>query len=126
MTSPNKRSLDAFRAGAEQPPDPAPKRHAAGMPSLLSVDKLPYKFWPQTISPTEPPLPLLDLELAGRFEDHDTACLNTDPHHLHEGIVGEWHGVKVLGVGGYGAAGLWVQVDSMDRIVDVSPTLYGF
>jgi hypothetical protein len=31
-----------------------------------------------------------------------------------------WTGVKSLGVGGYGIAGLWVQVDEAGNIQDVS------
>jgi hypothetical protein len=31
-----------------------------------------------------------------------------------------WQGVHILGVGGYGVAGLWLALDSSNNITDVS------
>jgi hypothetical protein len=31
-----------------------------------------------------------------------------------------WHGVKLLGAGGYGVAGLWLELDDEKNITDVS------
>jgi hypothetical protein len=89
-----------------------------------SVDKLPYDFWPRlswTTTSLLPPLNLVDMK---KNEASKAAWLSTGPH-MPTG-VGEaiWHGVKLLGAGAIGAAGLWVETDASHNIQDVSACCY--
>ena len=102
-------------------------------------DKYPYSFWPDPPWHTEPsvrmtkPISVRDWEQqnheppAGLAHDNwernrqaiEKRWLDTKPL---QWAVDErrWHGVKFLGRGSYGCAGLWVQTDAQDTIIDVS------
>ncbi|KAF1918295.1 hypothetical protein BDU57DRAFT_537867 [Ampelomyces quisqualis] len=81
------------------------------------VDKLPYDFWPQMPWSPKPDIPGMTRADRGNDEMMD-AWLRTKPL-MTSGEETQWHGVKYLGSGGYGAAGLWVEVNDTDVITDV-------
>jgi hypothetical protein len=81
--------------------------------------RLHHDFWPPLPWPEEPSLPHLDLGgIDEEMSVHGYAWLATKTHQIGEDEQ-LWHGAKVLGVGGYGAAGLWIQADATKHIVDV-------
>jgi len=97
-----------------------PQAQTAATPAEAPVNKLPYDFWPQLPWSAEPTLPQVDLNRIRAKEDGDVqAWLGTEPHLPSGGDEAAWHGVKVLGVGGFGAVGLWVQSDETNHITNV-------
>lgn len=94
------------------PPPIAAARHG---------DRLPYDFWPQM--PWSPKPDYIPRMTKADQDDKDmmNAWLLTKPL-VTSGDESRWHGVKFLGAGSYGAAGLWVQVDATNVITDVSST----
>jgi hypothetical protein len=47
------------------------------------------------------------------------AWLDTEPYMPLLSDSSQWHGIKLLGFGSYGAAGLWVEADAANNICDV-------
>ncbi|KAF2251082.1 hypothetical protein BU26DRAFT_276091 [Trematosphaeria pertusa] len=50
------------------------------------------------------------------------AWMRSRPHMWPTDDESRWHGVRFLGQGSYGSAGLWVRVDDTNTIIDVSLT----
>tara|TARA_R110002003_G_scaffold171_13_gene13976 strand:- start:5001 stop:5462 length:462 start_codon:yes stop_codon:yes gene_type:complete len=89
----------------------------APAPIDASVDKLPYDFWPQLPWGNDPILPALEKQAGGKFVKNND-WLRTRPH-MKLDDEQMWHGAKILGAGGYGVAGLWVEVDEHTNITQV-------
>lgn len=97
-----------------------PQTHDIGTQVEGSGDGLPYDFWPRLPWPAEPTLPHVDLKRIKVLEDgHKDVWLGSRPRLLSEEEETAWHGVRVLGAGGYGAASLWVQSDATNQISNV-------
>ena len=97
---------------------PPPQSQPAAAQTTTSVNKLPYDFWPHLPWSAEPPLPELNLGKVKKKE-YKYPWLDTDTHMLSGADEGGWHGAKLLGVGGFGVAGLWVQSNETNNVVDV-------
>ncbi|KAH7092331.1 hypothetical protein FB567DRAFT_614222 [Paraphoma chrysanthemicola] len=86
-------------------------------PSSANVDKMPDDFLPLQQDPAwnnDPVLPALQKGADGKMVKN-FALLQTKPHISAEN-EDMWHGVKILGTGGFGVAGLWVEVDDNANI----------
>jgi hypothetical protein len=84
------------------------------------MDKIPYPFWPPLPWSVDPTLPHLDLDLVDQpGHAHACAWLSTKPYQPGGADETLWHGVKVLGTGSYGAAGVWAQTNDTKQIIDV-------
>jgi hypothetical protein len=99
-------------------PPPAPTAPLAH-PASSHVDTLPYNFWPQLPWVPKPVFASLDKRSKENKESRVT-WLATRPHMNPEDEERSWHGAQVLGAGGYGVAGLWLELDSANNITDVS------
>jgi hypothetical protein len=97
--------------------DSAAEDPVAPAPSTRYADKFPYEHWPQLPWGPEPILGSFNVEEARKVE-HAQAWMHTKPL-IEDGDETRWHGVRFLGSGSYGAAGLWVQVNSENIIEDV-------
>ncbi|EUC43470.1 hypothetical protein COCMIDRAFT_28065 [Bipolaris oryzae ATCC 44560] len=75
-------------------------------------------FWPKRPWSPEPKLPHYDIDMIKANGASREAWLSTEPHMPLPSDGSQWHGVQVLGIGGYGAAGLWVQTDTTGCIRD--------
>jgi hypothetical protein len=80
---------------------------------------MPYSYWPQMPWPGEPDLPAIDAETLKGNKVARHALLDRDTH-MTDADESTWHGTKTLGIGGFGAAGLWLQMDAMNNVVDVN------
>jgi hypothetical protein len=98
---------------------PAPTAHPASSRTGENADTIPYNFWPQLPWAPEPVFASLDKKSKGNKENRAT-WLATRPHLNLEDKERSWHGIQVLGAGGYGVAGLWLELDSVYNITDVS------
>ncbi|KAF2818653.1 kinase-like protein [Ophiobolus disseminans] len=88
-------------------------------PPAPFVDKLPHHFWPQTYLNVDPGFPHLDLAEIKKDAQLKNTWLDTRPHLVPEDDQEkDWRGVRYLGAGGFGAAGLWVDLDGTNNIVD--------
>ena len=98
----------------------APGLPQTGASSSNQPDRRPYEFWPPTPWATVPTLPPVNRsDMRDGDANHINAFLNTKP--LRAGAdESNWHGEKLLGVGGFGAAGIWVELDARNCIKDVS------
>ena len=96
---------------APQPPPPPPPPH------------FPFDFWPLQPWQQDPD--------TSQWPTHDAISrdnraqldfLNSWGHFNLQrgGSEAHWHGVKFLGAGGFGCAGLWVQLDPQRNVTDVS------
>jgi hypothetical protein len=128
------RQLPAPRVAAPQPqhlpppPPPAgpsayPPAEAQPVPSLLApsanVDTMPHHFWPQMPWLAEPKLDPLHNDIRNpEAVERRNAWLAGSPE--KEASETLWHGVKFLGAGRFGAAGLWVELDEDRNITNVS------
>jgi len=59
------------------------------------------------------------MEALKRFGFLKNNWLDTEPHMPSPNDDSRWHGIKTLGFGSYGAAGLWVEADAANNIRDV-------
>ncbi|KAH7092330.1 kinase-like domain-containing protein [Paraphoma chrysanthemicola] len=98
--------------------DIAPVQHQEPPAGVNGPDRRPYAFWPSLPWRIDPELPTLDInQIRENSRQHRNVFLNTDL--LKDGTEDEsWHGAKLLGAGGYGVAGLWVQLSKEGNIVD--------
>jgi hypothetical protein len=83
-----------------------------------SVDKLPYDFWPQLPWSPEPDLPIALEKDTSKDPVYLAPWLAAKPLRSGED-ESTWHGMCHLGSGGFGAAGLWVNMDEKKNVVDV-------
>lgn len=56
----------------------------------------------------------------GESKHHQNQFTNTNPYIRPEADENSWHGIRFLGAGSFGCAGLWVHVDEANNITDVS------
>lgn len=102
-------------------------------PASAQVDEFPYPFWPALPYEDVPVLADFDVEVLitddqrvishqeRRVRDEQRALwLRTKPNMLQGGDERRWHGSRLIGAGGYGCVGLWVERDENDNVVDVS------
>jgi hypothetical protein len=82
-----------------------------------SADKLPYDFWPKLPWTPMPDLPTMNAQASNNMKKMN-AWIATKPYRTMDG-ENSWVGAMFLGVGGCGAAGLWVEVDAEKNIRDV-------
>ncbi|KAG9193994.1 hypothetical protein G6011_04029 [Alternaria panax] len=99
-----------------------PTAAPAAMPVVapVYVDSQLHDFWPRLPWSTEPDMAPFSLE-AIKNKHHPSACnawLDTEPYMPPPSDESHWHGMKLLATGGYGAAGLWVEVDATNNISD--------
>lgn len=73
--------------------------------SQAYVDRVPYGFWPQLPWPSED-----DIGPTPDPTTHAAAWMATKPYRKDKDER-HWHGVRFLGRGGYGCAGLWCEED---------------
>lgn len=84
-----------------------------------------FPYWPPQPWDPEPDMTGIPSHIELRDEDEEvkvrarTAWMRSKPLMWREDET-EWHGARYLADGSYGAAGLWVRVDSTGNIVDVS------
>lgn len=110
-----------------QPPGPALVAAQAQAPAYVApapvaavrnVDRLLYDFWPEMPWSLKP-----DIAGMTRAYMHNKEAVNvwlqTKPLMSSED-ESRWHGVKYFGSGGFGAAGLWVEVNADNFITEVS------
>jgi hypothetical protein len=87
-----------------------------------SVDRLPYDFWPQLPWSPEPDLPIALEKDTSKDPVYLAPWLAAKPLRSGEDEC-TWHGMCHLGSGGFGAAGLWVNMDEKKNVVDVRETV---
>jgi hypothetical protein len=95
------------------PPPPPPPGTGA------YVDTMLHDFWPQLPWMAEPDIDPLDADIFNRSAvrvRHD--WLAGKP--VKDPIETRWRGVKFLGAGGYGIAGLWLELDESQNVINVS------
>lgn len=106
-----------------------PQIHASQAQQHISVaqqpydDKAPFDFWPQLPWDAEPdatgwPDPVKITDQVRRAEEGDR-WKDLPPHQWPVGDESRWQGVRFLAAGGYGSAGLYVEVEN-GSIKDVS------
>jgi hypothetical protein len=108
----------------QDPVEPVPTQGVERQ-EARAVDQIPYSYWPQMPWPDEPNLPAIDaITLKGnKVARH--ALLDRDTH-MPDADESMWHGTRTLGVGGFGAAGLWLQMDVTNNVIDVSSSIETF
>ncbi|KAH6882458.1 hypothetical protein BKA58DRAFT_447083 [Alternaria rosae] len=83
-------------------PTPTP---AAAVPVPVYVSSNLHEFWPRLPWSPVPKPPPFDMQ------QNRVTHASTNDNSL-------WHGIKLLGFGSYGAAGLWVEADAANNICD--------
>jgi hypothetical protein len=85
-------------------------------------DVYPYSFWPEPPWPEDPDAEDLDTDENAKKKVARKFFLNT---RLYKSTNAEdesgWHGVRFLGQGAYGKAGLWIHVDDKRNITEAGP-----
>jgi hypothetical protein len=112
-------AADGAHAPANAPP-PAPGAHlppVAAAPTY--VDSNLHYFWPRLPWDFEPDIEPVDMRKLREDEFEEEEWVKTKPHIPPPNNDSNWHGIKLLGSGGYGLAGLWVQADEANNICDV-------
>jgi len=104
-------------------PAPAPGANVppvAAAPVYVSSNL--HDFWPRLpwSAPDEPAPPFLDMQALKDDVDFVKGhWLDTGPRMPPPNDNSRWHGIKLLGSGSYGAAGLWAEADAANNIRDV-------
>jgi hypothetical protein len=118
------------QVAAIQAPQQVPGHIVAPIPPLALISSVPphypFDFWPpqpwlqdpNTAFPTQQAL--LDDEGNAR-RDFLRSWVHSHPHREFEET--NWHGVKFLGAGSFGSAGLWVEIDQNHNILSVRKRL---
>jgi hypothetical protein len=101
------------------PPPPPPASASESESESESVNSQPGDFWPKLPWSPEPVLPPYDIDMVKVNGASREAWLSTEPYMPSLSDGSHWHGVRTLGVGGYGAAGLWIQTDAAGNVRDV-------
>jgi len=92
----------------------------AAAPAYVSSNL--HDFWPRLpwSAPDEPAPPFLDMQALKDDVDFVKGhWLDTEPRMPPPNDNSRWHGIKLLGSGSYGAAGLWAEADAANNIRDV-------
>lgn len=92
----------------------------AAAPAYVSSNL--HDFWPRLpwSAPDEPAPPFLDMQaLKDDVDFVKEHWLDTEPRMPPPNDNSRWHGIKLLGSGSYGAAGLWAEADAANNIRDV-------
>jgi len=95
---------------------------SSGTNVVPEIPQPTYDFWPRPPYAEDPnvfiPSQFLKNKKYKFYEGHIDDWLWTVP--LENVDHQRWHGVKLLGRGGYGIAGLWTRTDQTNQIIDVS------
>jgi hypothetical protein len=89
------------------------------IPAPTYVDSNLHYFWPRPPWDFEPDIEPVDMQKLREDEFEEEEWVKTKPHIPPPNDDSNWHGIKLLGSGGYGVAGLWVQADEANNICDV-------